>query len=256
MRGGLPRRRLDQVRGQAGGAMAPGSPNTFIGRIVVVYGPAGAVSGVFVYAPGTTPKLGNPPIASMTGGNKDPYNNPVTGGVESNNGAGQQVGMQGGAFVFDAAGDTRMFVTGGNLLTLFSSAASLAISMAVQDIFALQPGTVNVEETPHNMALANGWANVAGFATARYERVSSPPNSVWIQGVINAAAATSATFFTLPAGYVPSSASGFACGSNGGAIAGSAPNIRWDTAGNLSVNNATVPSASAFLFGGLIRLAA
>ena len=62
------------------------------------------------------------------------------------------------------------------------------------------PATV---ETWHTMSLSNSWANVAGFAAAKYRLIASPPNTVEIIGAINAAAASSASFFTLPAA-VPS----------------------------------------------------
>jgi hypothetical protein len=41
------------------------------------------VVGVFIYQPGTTPALGNPPIVSETGASFDPYGNPVLPGVTS-----------------------------------------------------------------------------------------------------------------------------------------------------------------------------
>jgi hypothetical protein len=109
-------------------------------------------------------------------------------------------------------------------------------------------------ENWHPMALGNSWANNAGFAAASYRKVASPPNSVEVQGALSATAATSGIFFQLPSGYRPTNAQGFPCGSSGGAIAGSAPNIRCDTSGNLSVNNSTVPSASTFFFHGFISL--
>jgi hypothetical protein len=46
---------------------------------VVVFGTGG---GLFVYAPGTTPGPGNPPIFSVTAGTTDPFGNPVVPTVE------------------------------------------------------------------------------------------------------------------------------------------------------------------------------
>jgi hypothetical protein len=69
---GLPRRRVDQVRATATDATAPGSSSTVRARYVIV---SGIGDGVFVYMPGTTPGLGNPPIAWMGGGLVDPYGN-------------------------------------------------------------------------------------------------------------------------------------------------------------------------------------
>jgi hypothetical protein len=79
---GLPRRRLDQVRQPATAATAPGSTSVVRARYVIVFGTG---DGVFVYASGTTPALGNPPIAWMGGNGEDPYGNalPSTSGVLS-----------------------------------------------------------------------------------------------------------------------------------------------------------------------------
>jgi len=123
-----------------------------------------------------------------------------------------------------------------------------------QGIRPAQPGTAAVIEGWHNMALANSWANNAGFGVARYRFLASPANTVEIDGVIDATAATAGTFFTLPVGWRPGSNKGYGVGSSGGAIAGSIPNVRCTTAGGLSINNATVPSASSFFIHGFINL--
>lgn len=53
------------------------SPGTFIGRLVLVFGPTGAISGIFVYGVGTTPGPGNIPIFWITqiGVTTDPFGN-------------------------------------------------------------------------------------------------------------------------------------------------------------------------------------
>lgn len=56
---------------------AAGSTNVFRGRLVIVFGPTGTVSGIFVYQTGTTPGPGNPPIVSITNSTVDPYGNAV-----------------------------------------------------------------------------------------------------------------------------------------------------------------------------------
>lgn len=63
--------------------VAAGSTNIFRGRLVIVFGPSGAVTGVFVYAAGTTPAAGNPPIFWATSSAADPFGNvlPSTVGV-------------------------------------------------------------------------------------------------------------------------------------------------------------------------------
>ena len=49
-------------------------------RAVVVFGPSGAVNGIFVYQPGTKPAAGNGPVLSGTESSKDLYGNAVQGG--------------------------------------------------------------------------------------------------------------------------------------------------------------------------------
>lgn len=56
---------------------AAGSVNIFRGRLVIVFGPAGTVSGIFVYQQGTTPGPGNTPIVAITNSTTDPYGNTV-----------------------------------------------------------------------------------------------------------------------------------------------------------------------------------
>jgi hypothetical protein len=77
------------------GVAPPGNVGVFRGKLVIVYGPSGTISGVFVYAPGTTPAKGNPPIAWMTGGTSDPYGNTVTPQIGSQASNGQGVVLQG-----------------------------------------------------------------------------------------------------------------------------------------------------------------
>lgn len=57
--------------------VAAGSVNIFRGRLVIVTGPSGAVVGVFVYAAGTTPGLGNPPVFWATSSSADPFGNAI-----------------------------------------------------------------------------------------------------------------------------------------------------------------------------------
>jgi hypothetical protein len=73
---------------------AAGSVNIFRGRLVIVFGPAGTVSGIFVYTPGTTPGLGNPPVVSITESSTDPYGNVLSGGVVVGTPSNPQVQIQ------------------------------------------------------------------------------------------------------------------------------------------------------------------
>lgn len=76
--GGLPPPRPDQAFSDPGAAMAPGAQAGVVrARQVIVYGPTGAVVGVFVYAAGTTPGPGNGPVDSITRAADDPFGNAV-----------------------------------------------------------------------------------------------------------------------------------------------------------------------------------
>ena len=51
-----------------------------IANVVIVSGSAGTITGVFIYATGTTPGAGNPPIISITNQAADPFGNTVPQG--------------------------------------------------------------------------------------------------------------------------------------------------------------------------------
>jgi hypothetical protein len=118
--GGMPPPPQNAPAGQqATGGVQPGQSTAIVfANKVIVFG---AGDGVFVYPTGTTPALGNPPIAWMGGGLVDPYGNvlPSTTGVA-------------GAGTFQA-GDTRITTQGlftysgtpalGNLIYSDTSAA-------------------------------------------------------------------------------------------------------------------------------------
>lgn len=115
---GLPGRRIDQVRQPATAATAPGSSSVIRARIIIVTGPG---DGVFAYASGTTPGLGNPPIAWLTGGGLvDPYGNvlPSVMGVEGD-GIFSSTGGSGTTFI---AGNLIAIVpTGGGSSAIFGA---------------------------------------------------------------------------------------------------------------------------------------
>jgi hypothetical protein len=71
---------------------AAGSSNVFRGRLVIVFGPAGTVSGIFVYQQGTTPGPGNPPIVAITNSTVDPFGNTVQPTVQITGTGTLQVG--------------------------------------------------------------------------------------------------------------------------------------------------------------------
>jgi hypothetical protein len=52
-----------------------------IANLVIIFGPTGKISGLFVYQPGTTPAAGNPPIAWIAAASADPYGNTIQPGM-------------------------------------------------------------------------------------------------------------------------------------------------------------------------------
>lgn len=266
---GTPSRFPYPDRPQPGQGVAPSSGAVFRGRLVLVFGPSGTVSGVFVYAPGTTPGAGNTPIAAMTASATDPFGNDVTPGDASSSGTIIAIGAapSGGTPSFvqlapgnpasmlissgdsaeATAGHIDSLISGGgaarnlNLrltspkVTGFPSAASQVLltseaadgSQAPAALLQATDGvnSAALEVTPtgtvvivgpftslfgsaarpsniqtdvwHAAAVVNGWAST----TLKYKLTAF--NSVRVLGVIDPAAQTSTTFFTLPAGYRP-----------------------------------------------------
>jgi hypothetical protein len=87
--------------------------------------------------------------------------------------------------------------------------------------------------------------------------VASPPYTVEILGEILATAATSGVFYTLPAGYRPVTAHDpCSAGATGGVPAGSAPYVKADTTGNLSMQRVTIGAANVYTFHGFVSLSA
>lgn len=86
------------------------SKAVILANTVIVFGPTGAVVGVFVYAAGTTPALGNEPIASLTNQTSDPYGNPVLPGVAAyTTVGGDQIAIQLGLGSFAGTPAAGMF---------------------------------------------------------------------------------------------------------------------------------------------------
>jgi hypothetical protein len=223
-------------------------------RIVIVFGPAGSVSGVFVYPAGTTPGAGNPAVEAISNASKDPYGNTIQPGIMSQIPGGAfvslfqgEINFSGGATIEGVSGNGNLlFTTGGEYGFLGGPVVSTAGTAA-------SPSVISTD-TWHGMGLLNGWANAAGNVTAQYRLVASPPNSVEVIGALAANAATAATFFTLPAGYRPASQQQVACGATGGQVAGSTPFAQCDAGGNLTVQHDTIGAADAYLFHGFISL--
>ena len=133
------------------------------------------------------------------------------------------------------------------------------LTVNVGSVTAVEPGTGTsatnpaVGESWHAMTLANSWANVAGFATARYRLTAL--DQVEVIGAIDASSASSAVFFTLPSGYRPASQQAVcAMGASGSVPAGLSPWVRCTTGGALSVQNTGALGAWEAFFHGFISL--
>jgi len=174
----------------------PGTTNAVSRAVtVIVSGPTGAIVGVFVYQPGTTPGPGNAPIDWLTGGTVDPYGNVLPSSGSGSQGSGSWSALEGG----------EVWVNGLNIYGNASIGTGGAIGVGAAVLTAGYPGGAAFE-TWHDMTLLNGWTNTAGF-TARYKLM--PDNSVWIQGGITAGTTADATqLWQFPAGYIPANRQG------------------------------------------------
>lgn len=124
--------------------VAAGSVNIFRGRLVIVFGPSGAVSGVFVYAQGTTPGPGNPPIFWATQSGTDPFGNALT------------------ATAGVAAGGT--FEAGNTLITPSGILTYSAFPPALGGLIESAGVAAAFTDTPGNAVLAghSTYANIGG----------------------------------------------------------------------------------------------
>lgn len=78
---GTPSRFPYADRPQPSPGIAPSQGQVTRARIVIISGPHGAITGLFVYAAGTTPGPGNPPELSITEAATDPFGNTVLPGT-------------------------------------------------------------------------------------------------------------------------------------------------------------------------------
>ena len=103
--------------GNAAPGVQPGATSgVFVGRLVIIFGPAGEPIGLFVYAQGTVPGPGNPPVISVTLASSDPYGNPVDPGVTAADALGHAVSLIGGLIQFSAGAQISSNSSGGLVL--------------------------------------------------------------------------------------------------------------------------------------------
>lgn len=221
-------------------------------RIVIVFGPSGSVSGVFVYPAGSTPGAGNAAVESISNASVDPYGNAIQPGIMSQIPGGAFVSLFQGELNFSGGSTIEGAALGNLVFTTPGEFAFLGGPVNSTGGTAADP-TIITTDTWHSPGLLNGWADAAGFGGFRYQLTTH--SSVRVVGTISATAASATTFFTLSGVYVPTVANGAAVGCTGGAPAGAVPQVRWDASGNLSiVNAAAVPVAQSYFIDADIPL--
>lgn len=106
-------------------------------------------------------------------------------------------------------------------------------------VTAFQPGTSPaVPDAWRPLAPSGGWVNAAGgLSQLQYKKTAA--NEVWIYGVINSAGMTSATFATLPAGYIPGFGDDYGVNFHTSTGYTQGAYLRVMTSGALSIVNAT-----------------
>lgn len=199
--------------------------------------------------------------------NTFPPNNKATIGISNAAANGQTLGLSSGNVSTDLPALLNL-VSDNTLPQMFAGVGQLLVTpnvLGAVSSYALEvQGNATFQgdlrfSTPSgitnwtNINLVNGWANGAGNVLARYQRVSSPPNSVEIIGAISSAAATNIKFGSIP--FTPNSQQGIAAGASGNVAANMSPYVQCDTAGNLTMNSiAALPGNGNFRFHGTISL--
>lgn len=224
---GTPSRFPYPDRPQPSPGIGPGQSAVTRARVVIVSGPTGAVNGVFVYSPGTTPALGNPPVAWITASSSDPFGNtlPSATGIIIGTGnptSGPVVGLGQGQLTGYAAGELAGGIQfpGSRAMRLVTPTQSVSDTAGILSMFAesftgLLPRlafngqviftsgtpaapTEITTDSPNTATLLNGWAG----GPLRYWL--NPDNTISVVGPVNPAAMTSTTIAQLPPSYVPS----------------------------------------------------
>jgi len=172
---------------------------------VIVVGPAGTVTGVFVYAPGTTPGLGNFPTAWMTTATTDPFGNvlPVaavigTTSIYAADGVFFSTGGAAGAAVIpNGSGGVNIQTTGGQYVNITTGPfASVLGTVADPTIITTDTGTTA-------SIFGTDWGASGSGANGAIFQLQ--PNG-WVNVAIDVkttAAAPAAEICAIPAGYAP-----------------------------------------------------
>jgi hypothetical protein len=171
---------------------------------VIVVGPAGTVTGVFVYAPGTTPGPGNFPTAWMTTATTDPFGNvlPVaavigTTSIYAADGVFFSTGGAAGAAIIpNGSGGVNIQTTIGQYVNITTGPFASVAGTAADP-------TLITTDTPHAMALLNLWTTGARMAP-QYQLTTW--GEIEIMGSLTApAGVASGQNVWAGGGYVPAS---------------------------------------------------
>jgi hypothetical protein len=208
---------------QAGAAavgIQPGGNSQIVrARQVIV---SGAADGVFVYAAGTAPGLGNPPVTWESSGLADPYGNvlPSTTGVEGSGtfkAGNTTITSAGGVVVTGAFGTVTVvngqiaFANGGVIYgaespdTIVISGALIELPTVADVLDIIEPGSLTgASEQWHDLRpLGTGFAGTnAGFWPPQY-RYNVLGDVELIGSVSLAASYNSVTWGTIAADWAP-----------------------------------------------------
>lgn len=160
---GLPPPRPDQGYAPGGTPMAPGSQNVVRARLVLIFGPTGSITGLFMYAAGTTPGAGNQPILAVTNQSTDPFGNPIPApGVTVFASANQWANLNNAVLSFNAAAGQ-------------ASQAGIASNAAGQ--LVLESGEVSAGDSQAEIGMLSSDANGGGGSLIELIATSTLLNS-------------------------------------------------------------------------------
>lgn len=170
---------------------------------LLIISATGGFTGLFEYSP--VPGAGNL-VASITpAAGTDPYGNHYPAGVNS-----QATGATPAQAVINA-GSLEM-TPGGALAGTFGILTAIPNTVVLGGV-AFQMTTplfgsdrlwIQVGSGGGAPAFATGWGNFGSSgAQLSFRKVASPPNCVWINGIVKPAVGAGTLLFTLPAFYVP-----------------------------------------------------
>ena len=235
------------VPGIQPGAQTP----VVIANRVIVFGPSGTVTGLFVYAPGTTPGPGNLPIASISDSATDPFGNPIVPVITSYGSGTNKAQLNQASLILTGTPATNMTTIAENGVGGFAPGLRITTSSGRVyapngfggNIVAEDPNVPGQAETWHSITPINGWATV----NALRHRLGAD-NRVYLDGVADGSAATAGTIVTLGAGYQPVTPSKFwGSGANAGVPAGQGPFWSVATTGSITVGGFTIGTAGAHI---------